>query len=798
MFYFSQITLKVLDDDGKPVADATVNYNSNNYSTDENGTAKIPLSETEQQLSVQKEGFRGFSKSIKTTPKVQNLNILFLPLSQQNEIEEIVFQKKAKPKVTDLTSIEISAKEAQQVASLSGGIEGILKTLPSVNSNTELSSQYMVRGGNYDENLININDIEIYRPFLIRNSLQEGMSIINPDMVSVINFSPGGFEAKYGDKMSSALNIYYRLPTKFEVSGEASLIGGRLSTGFASKNRKLSALFSGRYRNTNLVLNTLNEDTDFNPQYMDFQSYINYNINPKWNVSFIGYYSKNDYEMIPKMKEVDFGTLQMPLKLTVGYNGQEDDEYRNMMGTASVNFKPNKNWTFTLDNFAYQNREREYYTIASGYELQVFDPETGEPIPSYDAGGQIDHARNDLLVKTYGSQFKSRFSPDANTDYEVGIKIEKENIRDLTNEWQLIDSLGYSQPRDYTDPGTLDPSDLSLRFLIRGDNHISPTRLSAYAQYSKKFNWGRSKAFLNAGVRAQHWSFNDETIFSPRAQFAIKPDWDADMLFKLSAGVYYQAPFYKEIKDLSGSFNSEIKAQQSLQFILSNDYEFRMIDRPFKLTTEAYFKKFDKLIPYYIDNVRTRYSGKNNATGHAYGIDTRLFGEFVPGVDSWISASYARVFENIDGRGNISRPTDQRLRFSMFYQDYMPKFPSMRVNLTLVYANGLPTGTPVTLDPVTNLPDFDAHYNYQRRLPSYKRVDIGLSKVFIDQKDFKASGNFWGNFKELVLGVQIFNAFNIQNTVANQWINDVTSSQSYAVPVRLTGRFFNVKLEFKL
>ncbi|MGZ5192626.1 MAG: TonB-dependent receptor plug domain-containing protein [Kaistella sp.] len=794
---FSQISLKVLDEGGAPVSQANVYYNNQTYITDDSGFVKIPIANVEQQLSVQKENFRSFTKSIKTTPKVQTVNVLFVNAERETQIQEVVFQKKGKPKVTDLTSIEISAKEAQQVASLSGGVEGLLKTLPSVNSNTELSSQYMVRGGNYDENLIYINDIEIYRPFLIRNSLQEGMSIINPDMVRAINFSAGGFEAKYGDKMSSALNIYYRQPTKFEVSGEASLIGARLSTGFASKNKKLSALFSGRYRNTNLVLNTLNEDTDFNPQYMDFQSYINYKLNDKWDFSFIGYWSKNDYEMIPKVKEVEFGTLQTPLKLSVFYNGQEDDQYKNMMGTASINFKPNKKWTFTLDNFAYQNREREYYSIASGYMLQTFDPITGAPVTSYDVGGQIDHARNDLLVKTYGSQLKTRFSPDINTDFEVGLKFEKENLRDFTNEWQLVDSLGYSTPRDYTSPGTLDPSQLRLRFHIAGDNHIQPTRLSGYAQYSRKFFWGENRVFLNAGVRASHWDFNDETIISPRAQFAIKPDWEMDMLFKISGGIYYQSPFYKEIKDLDGNFNSNIKSQRSMQLILANDYEFQMADRPFKLTTEAYYKKMNNLIPYYLDNVRIRYSGENNAEGYAYGVDTRLFGEFVPGVDSWISASYARVYENIEGRGYIPRPTDPRFRFSMFYQDYMPKFPSMRVNLTLTYANGLPSGTPISLDE-NGRPDFEAPYNYQRTLPSYKRVDIGLSKVFIDQKDNKVNSGFWSNFNELILGVQIFNAFNISNTVANQWVNDVSSGYNYPVPVRLTGRFFNVKLEFKL
>lgn len=717
---------------------------------------------------------------------------------KENQIEEIVFQKKGRPKNTDLTNQSISAKAAQQVVSAAGGIEGVLKTLPSVNSNTELSSQYMVRGGNYDENLIYINDIEIYRPFLIRNSMQEGMSIINPDMVSVVNFSAGGFEARYGDKMSSALNIYYRQPEKMELSGEASLIGGRLTGGFATKNKKLTALVSGRYRNTNLVLNTLNEDTDFNPTYIDVQSYLNYAAHPKLDISFLGFYSKNDYEMVPKQKDIDFGTALQPIRLTVFYNGREDDRYKNMMGTLSLNFKPNRNWRVTLDNFAYQNREREYYSLASGYMLQTFDPISGEPLPSYDAGGQIDHARNDLFIRTFGSQLRTRFSPNVNTDFEVGVKFEKEKIEDLTNEWQLIDYLGYTSPRDMDNPFPINDGDLKLRYLISGQNDISPSRISGYAQFSKKMMWDRNRVFINAGVRAQHWSYNGETLVSPRVQFAIKPDWNADMLFRIAGGLYYQAPFYKEIKALDGSFNPNIKAQQSLQIILGNDYEFSMFQRPFKLTTEAYYKNLNKLIPYYVDNVRTRYFGENNSKGYAYGIDARLFGEFVPGVDSWISASYARAYENIDDRGNIPRPTDQRFRFSMFYQDYMPVFPSMRVNLTLTYGSGLPTGAPISIDPVTNQPNPYAPYGYQKTLPAYKRVDIGLSKIFIDQKDFKASGNFWGNFKELSLGVQVFNAFNINNTVANQWVSDVTSSSIYGVPVRLTGRFFNAKLEFKL
>jgi hypothetical protein len=707
--------------------------------------------------------------------------------TRTKSIEEVVFQKKGKP-TSDLTNVRISAKEASQIASVSGGIEGLIKTLPSVNSNTELSSQYMVRGGNYDENLTYINDVEIYRPQLIRDSQQEGLSIINPDMVSSVNFSAGGFEAKYGDKMSSALNIYYREPTKLELSGEASLIGGRLTTGFATENKKVTALFSGRYRNTNLVLNTLNENTDFNPQYMDFQTYLNYHISPKLSLSFIGFYSKNDYEVIPKTKTVEFGSVLQPLKVDVFYYGKEDDQYKNMMGNFSINYKPSSKLNLTLNGFAYQNREREYYTISSTYGLQAYDPVTNEPTVSYDVGGAIDHARNDLLVKTYGAQLRAKYSPNVNTDFEFGAKYERESLRDFTNEYKLQDSIGYSVPRPFAGPRDFSDANLDLKYLIRGDNEIQPNRISSYLQFSHKFLLGNTKAFLNAGARVSHWDFNDETIFSPRAQFAIKPEWNADMLFRIAGGIYYQAPFYKEIKDLDGSFNSNIKSQKSMQVILGNDFEFEMYDRPFKLTTEVYYKKMDNLIPYYMDNVRIRYTGKNNATGYSYGIDTRLFGEFVPGVDSWISASYARSFENIDNKGYIPRPTDQKFHFAVFYQDYMPKFPKMRINLTGTYAMGLPTGTPLFSNP----------YTFEKSLPSYKRVDIGLSYVFVDSKENNNSYGFLSHFDELTLGVQVFNAFNINNTVANQWITDANTNYIFPVPVNLTGRFFNVKLEFKL
>lgn len=713
------------------------------------------------------------------------------------DIEKVVFQNKQKIKITDITQIKVSRQDINQVTAISGGVEGVLKSYPGVNSNTELSSQYMVRGGSYDENLTYINNIEIYRPLLVRNSQQEGLSIINPDMVEVASFSSGGFEAKYGDKMSSVLNIYYRNPTKNELRMEAGLLGGRLSTALVSKNKKFTSLVSVRYRDIGLIFNTLNEETDFKPLYADVQSYLGYELNSKWKINFLGIFSQNRYEMIPKYKVVNFGTALTPMSVEIGYAGRENDSYRNKMGVFSLNYKANSKWNFLLDIFGYQNREREYYTISSGYRIHRFDPITSEPIPSYDIGGQMDHARNDLLISNYGLQFKMFFSPFLNTDIEAGVKYEKENITDRTNEWQLIDYQGYVSPREGIVPGQLDTSLLKLHYHISGNNYISPNRFSFYSQLSQKFLWRENKIFFNAGVRFQHWSFNHQQLWSPRFQWAIKPNWKADILFRMSAGIYYQAPFYKEIKNFSGEFSNQIKAQKSFQILLGKDYEFQWYQRPFKLTTELYYKSMSDLMPYFMDNVRIRYSGKNNAKGYAYGIDTRLYGAFVPGVDSYISASYGRVFENIDNKGYAPRATDQRFRFSVFYQDYMPKFPSMKVNLTLIYASGLPTGSPIKVNHLGEL-DFENPYSFRSFLPSYKRVDIGLSKVFIDEKKFQPSSKFWKNFRELTLGVQIFNAFNIRNVVGNQWISDVSSQNIFSVPIYLTGRFFNVKLEIKI
>lgn len=669
----------------------------------------------------------------------------------------------------------------QQGPSLTGGVTDLLKTLPFVNSNTELSSQYMVRGGNYDENLIYVNGIEVYKPQLIRSGEQEGLGFVNPAMTQFVNFSAGGWEAKYGDKMSSVLDIYYKRPTKFEGQLEASLMGGNLTLGGATKNKKLSAIVGARYQNRNLVLNTLDGDSDFNPAYYDIQTSINYAINPKWNINFLGTVSRSRFEMEPKNRDTYFGSLDNPMLLTVHYNGREDDRFATETASASITYQPSEKLDLGLDIFAYHSKEQEYFDIQGAYFISEVDGD-GKSTQTYDVGSQIDHARNNFDALVAGIQHKGKYKLNVNNSIDWGLKFQREDIRDLLNEWQVLDSTGYVVNNPAYGEG------LQLTYSINAQNKLQSNRFSGYLQYTSKFEWNDAKVMVNAGVRTSYWDFNDEIILSPRAQIALKPNWDKDMLFRFATGVYYQPPFYREIRRLDGTLNDQIKSQQSIHFIVGNDYEFKWMNRPFKLTTEAYYKILNNLNPYFVDNVRIRYQADNNSKGHAYGVDMRLFGQFVPGVDSWFSASYARAYQNIDGRGDIALPTDPRFKVSAFFQDYMDFLPSFKVNVNLIYAAGLPNGAPQFTDP----------YDYTNYLSDYKRVDIGFVKEFINQKDLKPSqSTFWGNFKELSVGLDVFNIFDIRNEISNTWVRDVNSPAIYAVPNRLTGRFLNAKINFK-
>ena len=774
---------KVFDEYQLPLMDVSVSDGTQTVYTDGDGNFAIEITAgTNVSIQFEQEGKSTFTETVNISEGETLEKYIILATSVQLE-GAVIFQR-----VTEkpLNSISLDPAAMETSVGLTGGVAEMLGSLPSVSIGSELTSQYRVRGGNFDENLIYVNGIEIYKPQLIRSGEQEGLGFVNPAMTDAVNFSAGGWEAKYGDKMSSVLDIIYKRPKEFEATLEASLMGGSLTVGGASKNKKLSAIVGARYQNRNLVLNTLDGESDFNPVYYDVQANINYKFNSKWEISFLGAKTDSKFELVPKNRDTKFGTLDTPMSLTVFYDGNEEDRFATESGSITLRHTPNSKLDLVLDAFAFHSKEREYFDIHGAYLLNELDGE-GNVMTTYDIGSQIDHARNNFDALVIGAQHRGRYKLDVNTDIEWGMKYQREDIRDLLSEWQYLDSTGYSIPNNYY-PGVLDESDLMLNYQVNARNELASNRFSGYAQYTKKFFWGGSKVLVNGGVRATYWDFNEEFNISPRAQIAVKPDWDSEMTFRFNTGLYYQPPFYREVRRLDGSLNNEVKAQQSIHFILGHDYEFKMWNSPFKLTTEAYYKMFNDLNPYFVDNVRIRYTAENNAKGYGYGVDMRLFGEFVPGVDSWLSLSYARAFQNIDDRGNIPLPTDPRFKASIFFQDYMPILPSFKVNVNLVYASGLPNGAPPLTDP----------YDFQNYLTDYKRVDIGFIKEFINQTDLVvAKGNFWSNFKELSLGVDLFNIFDIRNEISNTWVRDVNSSMIYGVPNRLTGRFINAKVRMK-
>ncbi|WP_068598690.1 TonB-dependent receptor plug domain-containing protein [Vaginella massiliensis] len=770
---------KIIDENHFPLEDVVVTVGDKEVYSDNEGNFIIEIPSNEEVfVTITQEGRLPFTQRLKLADHATRELIVRLVEDPNKRIELQVAEVSFQRRPVALQSIALNPAQMAAGPSLTGGVTDLLKTLPYVSSNTELSSQYMVRGGNYDENLIYVNGMEVYRPQLIRAGEQEGLGFVNPTMTQSVNFSAGGWEAKYGDKMSSVLDIYYKRPHRFEGQFEANMMGGSLTLGHGTNDRKFSAIVGGRYQNRNLILNTLDGDTDFNPKYFDVQTFLNYQINDKWNVNFLGTLTKSTYEMEPNTRETYFGSLTNPLLLTVFYDGREDDQFQTETGNLQFNYKANEKLDLAVDFFGFHSKEQEYFDIHGAYLISEVD-QNGNATQTYDVGSQIDHARNNFDILVYGIQHKGKYKLNVNNDIEWGIKYQQEDVRDQLSEWQVLDSVGYSIPNQ--------TNSLDLHYAVNARNFLKTNRFSGYAQYSSKFFWNRSKVMINAGLRATYWDYNEEFNISPRAQIAIKPDWDADILFRFASGIYYQPPFYREIRRLDGTLNDKVKAQQSIHFILGSDYEFRMMDRPFKLTTEVYYKLLNNLNPYYVDNVRVRYQANNNSEGYAYGIDARLFGEFVPGVDSWFSVSYARAYQNIDNRGNISLPTDPRFRATAFFQDYMPMFPSFKVNVNFVYASGLPMGSPQYADP----------YQYQEFLNDYKRVDIGFVKEFINEKDLKPKTDFWRNFKEVSVGLDVFNIFDIRNEISNTWVRDVNTTQVYSVPNRLTGRFFNAKINFK-
>ncbi|MFV5689114.1 carboxypeptidase-like regulatory domain-containing protein [Flavobacterium sp. ZT3R25] len=721
----------------------------------------------------------------------------------QEQMGEVIVIAKNGKRVQGITTIEPDV--IRKIPGANAGIENILKTLPGVNSNNELSTQYAVRGGNYDENLVYVNEIEVYRPFLIRSGQQEGLSFTNTDLVQNIDFSAGGFQAKFGDKLSSVLDITYRKPVKFGANLEASFLGGSLSVDAVSKNKKWSAVTGVRYRNNSLLVESQETQTNFTPTFADIQTNINYQASAKWQWSFLGNISQNKYQYKPLTRQTNFGTIDNPMALSIYYEGQEKDKYDTYFGAIKTTFKASDNFILKFIGSVFHTLEQEHFDIFAQYRLGEVDTNIGSDTYgdvsfSRGIGSQLNHARNDLDALIINTEVKG-FHDWKENQFEWGIKYTGESIRDRIAEWEVIDSIGFSiNPPIVILPKNDQPYSAYTGPLVpyqnvRATNFNTINRFSGYAQWSRKDNLGSSEVWYNAGVRMHNWEVSgdnamgkSQVTFSPRAQFAIKPNWEKDMVFRISGGVYHQPPFYRELRGADGVVQPNVKAQQSIHLVLSNDYSFKMWNRPFKLVSELYYKSLTDVNTYTIDNVRIRYAANNNAKGYAQGLDVRLNGEFVPGTESWLSFGYLKTEENSDSKGYISRPTDQRLKFGLLFQDFMPNIPSVKIYLNLVYNTGLPGGSPSYADP----------YLYQNRLRDYRRADVGFSKVFLENSSGNGNKDWLKSFKELAIGLEIFNLFDNQNAITNTWVRDVYSKNQYAIPNYMTTRVFNIKFSAKL
>ena len=727
------------------------------------------------------------------------------------------------------------------IPSVRGSLEDLLIQAP-VNFTSELSSSYSVRGGSFDENLVYVNDIQVYRPFLVRAGEQEGLSFPNPDMVDNIEFSAGGFESRYGDRLSSVLDIRYRKPREFGGTATLSMLGVNLHLEGTDSSKRFTHNSGFRYRNNSYVLGSLDNQGDYNPAYLDFQTYLTYQLNDLVDLAVLGNYSRNTYNFIPTTRETNVGTINEALRLTIFFEGQEVSAFETGFGALALNYRPDEFTTLKFIGSVFQTYEQETFDILGQYFLDELErdfgsDQFGEVVRNRGVGGFLEHARNDLEAGvTSLNHIGKRYFDRSKNLLEWGMHWQGEQISDRLSEWTLVDSAGYSTPRPldslgYNNPDMQTYQEIELRDVIKARNELGSNRYMAFIQDTWTYDRDSSADFtVNAGIRVQHWDFNSETIFTPRGNISWRPYWIAgrkegsglvdtlirrDIVFTIAGGLYYQPPFYREMRGINGLVNPDISAQKSFHIVAGVDYLFNAWGRPFKLVSELYYKGMSNLIPYEVENVRLRYYARNNAIGYATGLDVMLNGEFIPGVQSWMRASVLKTEEdlnddayyeyyNSDGEqiipgftfdqnkadsipitpGYIPRPTDQRFTFSMFFQDEMPKWREYKVQLTFYYGTGLPYGPPT----------FE-RYKDILRTTSYRRVDMGFSREFITDKNRNKS---WlgKNFKYAFVALEIFNILGINNTINHTWIEDV-DGRLYAVPNFLTGRRLNVKLACK-
>lgn len=765
---------KVTDDQNNPVELATVAVVQQGRMTMTNLKGEFTLQLLSADSVVVRFSMVGYKTKTRVLRNPKGRQTLLVQLLDDNIIDEVIVTDQVRQTGT---TQQLNPSDIKQTPSVTGNaVEELVQSQAGVSTHSELSSQYNVRGGSFDENFVYINDVEIYRPFLVRSGQQEGLSIINPDMVEKIGFSSGGFEAKFGDKMSSALDIHYKRPKPFEASITASLLGGSAFIGFS--NKKFSWSNGVRYKTNRYLLGSLETKGEYDPHFLDYQSYLTYQPDKRWSIELFGDISVNHYNFHPEDRETRFGTLENVKAFKVYFDGQEKDLFRTYFGTFNLTryLQENKNTYLSLIGSAYSTNEQEKYDIQGQYWLT--QTETSEQLG---VGTYMEHARN--YLKADVESFKVLFHHKTRQhQIQAAATYKIEHIEEATREYEMRDSSGYVVPHT--------GKDLYMIYSLNARNKMDANRIEVYAQDTYKFTGNDEQTFytLNYGIRFSHWNFNRESILSPRISLSVVPSFNQDLTFRVATGIYYQAPFFKELRDTStvngityATLNNKIKSQRSLQFILGTDYRFKMANRPFRFTAEAYYKALSNLVPYSVNNVKIVYDASQQCSGHAMGIDFKLYGEFVPGTDSWLTFSLMDTRININGK-KTPLPTDQRYAVNLFFTDYFPKTDRWKMSLRLAYADGLPFGAPHrSLD------------STPFRAPAYRRVDIGMSyRVINNEKKEKKSA-----IRNLWLGLDGLNLLGINNVNSYYWITDVTNHQ-YAVPNYLTGRQINAKfiLEF--
>ena len=765
---------KVTDDQNNPVELATVAVVQQGRMTMTNLKGEFSLQLLSADSVVVRFSMVGYKTKTRVLRNPKGRQTLLIQLMDDTTIDEVVVTEQVRQTGT---TQQLKPEDMKQTPSATGNaVEELVQAQAGVSTHSELSSQYNVRGGSFDENFVYINDVEIYRPFLVRSGQQEGLSIINPDMVEKIGFSSGGFEAKFGDKMSSALDIHYKRPKKFEANITGSLLGGSAFIGFS--NKKFSWSNGIRYKTNRYLLGSLETKGEYDPHFLDYQSYLTYQPNKRWNIELFGDISENHYNFHPVDRETHFGTLKNVKAFRVYFDGQEKDIFRTYFGTLNITryLREDKRTPLSFIASAFSTNEQEKYDIQGQYWLT--QTETSEQLG---VGTYMEHARNYLKARVESFKFMFRHKAKKH-ELQAAATYKIEHIEEASREYEMRDSSGYSVPHT--------GKDLYMIYSLNARNEMNANRIEVYAQDTYKFTGNDERTFytLNYGVRFSHWNFNRESILSPRLSLSVVPAFNQNMTFRLATGLYYQAPFFKELRDTTttrgityATLNNKIKSQRSLQFILGVDHRFRMANRLFRFTAEAYYKALSNLVPYSVNNVKIVYDASQQCSGHAMGLDLKLYGEFVPGTDSWLTFSVMNTNMNINGK-KTPLPTDQRYAVNLFFTDYFPKTDRWKMSLRLAYADGLPFGAPHrSLD------------STPFRAPAYKRVDIGMSfRAINNEKKEKKTA-----IRNLWLGIDGLNLFGINNVNSYYWITDVTNHQ-YAVPNYLTGRQINAKfiLEF--